>query len=73
MDAITHLSGVVTVAIHSYQTQVLKGHITMARKPKLAMEKLLAKEDFFMKAASAKVLVEELVSRRGSNVQIAMA
>jgi len=45
----------------------------MACKPKLAVEKLLAKEDFFMKAASAKVLVEELVSRRGSNVQIAVA
>ena len=39
----------------------------MARKPKLAMEKLLAKEDFFMKAASAKVLVEELVSRHGGS------
>ena len=39
----------------------------MACKPKLAMETLLVKEDFFIKAASKKELVDELVSRRGGS------
>ena len=70
VDAITHLSGDVTVAIYSYQTQVLKGHITMACKPKLAMEKLLAKEDFFIRAVSTRVLVDELVWRHGGSKEV---
>jgi hypothetical protein len=67
VDATAHLGGDVTATIHSYQTQVLKGHITMACKAKLAMKKLLARKNFFMRAASAKVLVDELVSRHGGS------